>query len=109
LKSAGKLVQGSAHLSTVAILQPVVWVCIACTLQAKHAAELTKRTAQVEDRKAAAAAAAAATAAAQQAAMQEQARLRAAVQVSLEQRQHQHTFHGLRLPNLGLLKRILSS
>lgn len=52
-----------------------------CCLQAKHAAEVAKRVAQVADRKAAAAAAAAAKAAAQQLAMEEQARLRAQVEV----------------------------
>jgi hypothetical protein len=53
-----------------------------CFVQAKHAAEVAKRAAQVQDRKASAAAAAAAKAAIQQAANEEQAKLRAQVQVS---------------------------
>lgn len=56
-------------------------LCV-CVVQAKHAAEVAKRAAQVQDRKASAAAAAAAKAAIQQAANEEQAKLRAQVQVS---------------------------
>lgn len=53
----------------------------ATVLQAKHAAEVAKRAAQVQDSTASAAAAAAAKAAAQQAARQEEAQLTAKIQV----------------------------
>lgn len=53
----------------------------ATVLQAKHAVEVAKRAAQVQDRKASAAAAAAAKAAAQQAARQEEAQHTAKIQV----------------------------